>query len=219
MTSPESSRPRTAFDPAGMRPSDFYRVMNSVVVPRPIAWVLSRSAEGVHNLAPHSFYTVACVRPPVVQFTSVGRKDSLTNVEATGDFTVNLVPEELFEQANATGTDFPPDQSEADAAGVRLEPSERVGSMRVAQSPVTIECTLHSTLRLGDSTVVFGRVEWVSVVSDAVRDGRPRIEALRPLARLGGNERCTVGEVRTIPRIPYERWAQDPSIGERIREA
>ncbi len=219
MTSPESSRPRTAFDPAGMRPSDFYRVMNSVVVPRPIAWVLSRSAEGVHNLAPHSFYTVACVRPPVVQFTSVGRKDSLTNVEATGDFTVNLVPEELFEQANATGTDFPPDQSEADAAGVRLEPSERVGSMRVAQSPVTIECTLHSTLRLGDSTVVFGRVEWVSVVSDAVRDGRPRIEALRPLARLGGNEWCTVGEVRTIPRIPYERWAQDPSIGERIREA
>jgi flavin reductase (DIM6/NTAB) family NADH-FMN oxidoreductase RutF len=216
---PDSSRPRTTFDPAGMRPSDFYRVMNSVVVPRPIAWVLTRSAEGVHNLAPHSFYTVACVQPPVVQFTSVGRKDTLANVEATGDFTVNVVPEELFEQANATGTDFPPDQSEADATGIRLEPSEKVGAMRVAQSPVAIECTLHSTLRLGDSTVVLGLVEWVSVVADAVRDGRPRIEALRPLARLGGNEWCTVGEVRTIPRIPYERWAQDPAIGEQVRNA
>jgi hypothetical protein len=57
----------------------------------------------------------------------------------------------------------------------------------------------------------------VSVVSDAVRDGRPRIEELRPLARLGGNEWCTVGEIRTIPRIPYERWAQDPAIGDRVR--
>ncbi len=219
MTGPDSSRPRTTFDPAGMSPSDFYRVVNSIVVPRPIAWVLTRSAAGVHNLAPHSFYTVACVQPPIVQFTSVGRKDSLANVEATGDFTVNLVPEELFEQANATGTDFPPDQSEADAAGIRLEPSERVGAMRVARSPVSIECTLHSTLRLGDSTVVFGRVEEVSVVSDAVRDGRPRIEGLRPLARLGGNEWCTVGEVRTIPRIPYSTWSEDPSIGEQVRGA
>ncbi|PRY50507.1 flavin reductase (DIM6/NTAB) family NADH-FMN oxidoreductase RutF [Geodermatophilus tzadiensis] len=216
MTSADSPA-RTTFDPAAMKPSDFYRVVNSVVVPRPIAWVCSRSAEGVHNLAPHSFYTVACVRPPVVQFTSVGRKDSLTNVEATGDFTVNLVPEELFEQANATGTDFPSDQSEAEHTGVRLEPSEKVAALRVAQSPVAIECTLHSTLRLGDSTVVFGRVEWISVYESAVRDGRPRIEELRPLARLGGNEWSTIGEVRTIPRIPYDTWAQDPSIGEQVR--
>jgi flavin reductase (DIM6/NTAB) family NADH-FMN oxidoreductase RutF len=214
---PADSPARTTFDPAAMRPSDFYRVVNSVVVPRPIAWVCSRSAEGVHNLAPHSFYTVACVKPPVVQFTSVGRKDSLTNVEATGDFTVNLVPEELFEQANATGTDFPPDQSEAEHTGVRLEPSEKVAALRVAQSPVAIECTLHSTLRLGDSTVVFGRVEWISVYESAVRDGRPRIEELRPLARLGGNEWSTIGEVRTIPRIPYTTWAQDSSIGEQVR--
>jgi flavin reductase (DIM6/NTAB) family NADH-FMN oxidoreductase RutF len=215
--SADDSRPRTTFDPAAMAPRDFYRVVNSVVVPRPIAWVCSRSAEGVHNLAPHSFYTVACVQPPIVQFTSVGRKDSLANVEATGDFTVNLVPEELFEQANATGTDFPPDQSEAEQAGVRLEPSERVTAMRVAQSPVAIECTLHSTLRLGDSTVVFGRVEWISVWETAVSDGRPRIEELRPLARLGGNEWSTIGEVLSIPRIPYRTWAEDPSIGEQVR--
>ncbi|WP_199580405.1 flavin reductase family protein [Blastococcus sp. TBT05-19] len=217
MTSPDPSRPRTSFDPADMEVRAFYRVLNSVVVPRPIAWVCSRSAEGVHNLAPHSFYTVACVDPPIVQFTSVGRKDSLRNVEATGEFTVSLTPEALFEQINATGTDFPADQSEAEATGVRLEPAEKVSALRVADSPVTVECTLHSTMRLGDSTVVFGRVVHVSAWTEAVRDGRPRIEHLRPLARLGGNEWSTIGEIKEIPRIPYRTWAADPSIGERLR--
>jgi flavin reductase (DIM6/NTAB) family NADH-FMN oxidoreductase RutF len=214
---PPSSARRVHFDPAEMETRAFYRILNSVVVPRPIAWVCSRSAEGVHNLAPHSFYTVACVDPPVVQFTSVGRKDSLRNVEATREFTINLTPEALFEQVNATGTDFPPDHSEAEHAGVRLEPAETVGTLRVADSPVAIECTLHSTLRLGDSTVVFGRVQHISVWESAVRDGRPRIEQLKPLARLGGNEWSTIGEVKEIARIPFRHWTDDPSIGERLR--
>jgi len=217
VTSPDTA-PRVRFDPAEMEPSAFYRVLNSVVVPRPIAWVCSRSAEGVLNLAPHSFYTVACVKPPVVQFTSVGRKDSLRNVEATGEFTVSLTPEALFEQINATGTNFPAGVSEAEQCGVRLEPSERVGVPRVAESPVSVECTLHSTVRLGDSTVVFGRVQLISVWDSAVRDGRPRIEELQPLARLGGNEWSTIGEVKVIPRIPYDKWTEDPSIGAKLRE-
>src|SRR5687768_13261886 len=195
----------------------FYRVLNSVVVPRPIAWVCSRSAEGVINLAPHSFYTVACVDPPVVQFTSVGRKDSLRNAEATGEFTVSLTPEALFEQVNATGTNFPATESEPEHVGVRLEPSERVGVPRVAESPVSVECTLHATVRLGDSTVVFGRVQAVSAWESAVRDGRPRIEELQPLARLGGNEWSTIGEVKEIKRIPYATWSDDPGIGEQLR--
>jgi len=214
-----SSPPRTGFDPGQMEPGAFYRVLNSVVVPRPIAWVVTRSAAGVHNLAPHSFYTVACVDPPIVQFTSVGRKDSLVNAEATGDFTVNLTPESMFEQANATGTDFPPEESEAEHTGVRLEPSETVAAMRVAQSPVSLECTLHSTLRLGDSTVVLGQVRHIAVHTTAVQDGRPRIEHLRPLARLGGNEWSTIGEVKEIRRIPYATWTEDPEIGQRLRDA
>ena len=208
---------RTRFDPAEMAPKDFYRVLNSVVVPRPIAWVCTRSAEGVHNLAPHSFYTVACVDPPVVQFTSVGRKDSLNNVEATGEFTISVTPEELFEQVNATSTDFPPDHDEAEHTGVVLEDSDVVGVKRVAASPVTLECRLHSTLSFGDSTVVFGRVVAVSAHSDAVRDGRPRIEALRPLARLGGNEWSTIGELKEIRRIPFTDWQADPTIGQALR--
>ena len=216
MTSPESPA-RVLFDPQEMETRAFYRVLNSVVVPRPIAWVCSRSADGALNLAPHSFYTVACVDPPVVQFTSVGRKDSLRNVEATGEFTVSLTPEALFEQVNATGTEFPPGTSEAEACGVWLEPSERVDVPRVAESPVAVECTLHSTVRLGDSTVVFGRVQLISVWESAVRDGRPRIEELHPLARLGGNEWTTLGKVLEISRIPYQQWTDDPSIGAAVR--
>jgi flavin reductase (DIM6/NTAB) family NADH-FMN oxidoreductase RutF len=216
VTSPDSPA-RVRFDPELMEPRAFYRVMNSVVVPRPIAWVCSRSADGVLNLAPHSFYTVACVEPPVVQFTSVGRKDSLRNVEATGEFTVSLTPEALFKQINATGTDFPPGTSEAEACGVRLEASDVVGVPRVAESPVAIECTLHATMRLGDCTVVFGRVRAITAWAHAVRDGRPRIEELRPLARLGGNEWSTLGEIKEIARIPYTTWNEDPEIGERLR--
>jgi flavin reductase (DIM6/NTAB) family NADH-FMN oxidoreductase RutF len=206
---PSGSRPRVSFDPGSMKTRAFYRVINSVVVPRPIAWVCSRAADGLPNLAPHSFFTVACVDPPIVQFTSVGRKDSLNNAEATGDFTVNLAPESLFEQINATATDFPPHVSEADYCGGRLEPSEVVDSLRVAESPVSIECELHSTLRLGDSTVVFGRVVWISAWESAVRDGRPRIEHLRPLARLGGHEWSTIGEVKQIARIPYATLVEE----------
>ena len=216
MTDP-SSPERVHFDPAEMESSAFYRVLNSVVVPRPIAWVCSRSAEGVLNLAPHSFYTVACVDPPVVQFTSVGRKDSLNNAEQTREFTISLTPEPMFEQVNATATDCPPEHDEAQHTGVRLEPSEVVGVPRVADSPVSLECVLHGTVSFGDSTVVFGRVVLVAVRADAVRDGRPRIEHLRPLARLGGNEWSTIGEVKEIRRIPFAKWADDPSIGEHVR--
>ena len=85
---------RVDFDPE-THPGGIYRLLNSVVVPRPIAWVSTRSPEGVDNLAPHSFFTVACSDPPMVQFTSIGRKDSLGNATATGEFVVNLAPRKM----------------------------------------------------------------------------------------------------------------------------
>lgn len=197
---------RVDFDPAEISGRDFYRLLNSVVVPRPIAWVSSLSAGGVANLAPHSFFTVACVDPPVVQFTSVGRKDSLRNVEETGEFVVCLAGEPMFEQINASATDFPPDVDEFEAVGVEREPSLRVAPSRVAQSPVAIECGLEETLSLGDSTVVFGRVAHVAIDEEAIVDGRPAIDRLRPLARLGANEWSTIGEVRRIDRIRNSDW-------------
>lgn len=197
---------RVDFDPAELPRRDFYRLLNSVVVPRPIAWVSSLSADGVGNLAPHSFFTVACVEPPVVQFTSVGRKDSLRNAEETREFVVNLAPESLFEEVNATGTNFPPDADEFERVGLEREASLRVAPPRVAASPVALECVLAGTVSLGDSTVVFGRVVHAAVDEAVLVDGHPEIELLRPLARLGRNEWSLIGEVRRIDRIRHDDW-------------
>ncbi len=197
---------RTDFDPDQTDPFAFYKLLNSVIVPRPIAWVSTVTGGGGDNLAPHSFFTVACVSPPIVQFTSVGRKDTLRNVEATGEFVVCFTPESLFEQVNATGTDFPAGASEFDAVGLEREPSLRVAPPRVAASPVALECTLHSTLSLGNSTVVFGRVVHAAVSDDVLVDGRPEVRRLQPLSRMGANEWGTHGEIRDITRIPHAEW-------------
>lgn len=194
---------RTEWTPKDLPGRQFYKLMTALVVPRPIAWVSTTSAEGVENLAPHSFFTISCVEPPIVQFTSVGRKDSLANVEATGEFVVNLAPESLQDLINASGTSYPPEIGEFDALGIRREPSGLVRPPRVASSPAALECVLHSTLPLGDSTVVLGRVVNASVDRSVLVEGHPEVRRLRPLARLGRNEWSTLGEVRAIDRVPY----------------
>ncbi|MFE9599524.1 flavin reductase family protein [Streptomyces hokutonensis] len=197
---------RTEYSPAQLEPIAVYRLLTSTVVPRPIAWVSTVSADGVDNLAPHSFFTVSSVTPPIVQFTSVGRKDSLRNIEATGQFVVNLAPEPLVDEVNRTATDFPHGVSEFDAVGVARETSARVKAPRVAGSPVALECELHSTLRLGDSTVVFGRVVHIAIDETVLENGHPEITRLRPLARLGKDEWSTIGDVLDLRRIRYSDW-------------
>lgn len=189
-----------------------YRMLTAVVVPRPIAWVSSVSADGVVNLAPHSFYTVACARPPIVQFTSVGDKDTLRNVVATGEFVVNLTPAPLLGQVNNSSARFPPDQSEPEALGIAMEPSATVRPPRVAASPVAIECLLHSTHRLGDSTVVLGSVRVISVDRQVLVDGHPEVRRLDPLARLGKDEWARHCEVVSVPR-PRRPEDIDPAGG------
>jgi len=197
---------RVDFEPDEQGASGIYRLLANVVVPRPIAWVSTRSATGVDNLAPHSFFTVACSDPAVVQFTSIGRKDSLANALATGEFVVNLAPEWLFEEVNASATDFPPDADEYAEVGIEREPSARVSPPRVAGSPVTIECLLHDTHDLGTSVVVFGRVVLISVAEEVLSDGLPDVRRLKPLARLGKREWSTIGDVLEIARIRHEDW-------------
>lgn len=173
---------RTDFDPGGVSSKDFYRLLTAVVVPRPIAWVSSIGEDGVDNLAPHSFYTVASVNPPIIQFTSVGEKDSLRNIQAQGEFVVNLTPASLFEEVNATGTDFPAHTSEFDAVGLTREPSVRVRPSRVGESPVALECRLYRTVPMGDCTLVFGEVVHAAVSSEVLEGSHPRIDRLDPLS-------------------------------------
>ncbi len=194
--------PRRDFDPAELGAA-VYPLLNSVVVPRPIAWVSTTSADGVDNLAPHSFFTIAGIDPPVVQFTSVGTKDSLRNALATGEFVVAVCTESLLEQINLTGTDYPSDTSEYDAVGLTREPSRAVAPPRVAESPVNLECRLVGTQVFANCTVVFGQVVHVAVDEAVLRAGRPAIDLLKPLARLGADEWSTIGRVTEHRRIPF----------------
>ncbi|CAN7185384.1 flavin reductase family protein [Arthrobacter sp. LjRoot14] len=197
---------RKDFNPDELPGGDFYRLLTAVVVPRPIAWVSSTSADGVDNLAPHSFFTVASVTPPIVQFTSVGRKDSLRNILERREFVVNLAPADLTAEVNATGTNFPPDVSEFDAAGLTREQSLTVDVPRVAESPVALECRLHSTLEMGDCVLVFGEVTHAAVSTDVLEGSHPRIDLLEPLARLGRDEWGHLGPVEELGRIRRSEW-------------
>ncbi|MCW2615777.1 MAG: hypothetical protein JWN08_2771 [Frankiales bacterium] len=196
--------PRRDYDPASLGAA-IYPLLNSVVVPRPIAWVSTRSVDGVDNLAPHSFFTISSVVPPVVQFTSVGHKDSLRNAEATGEFVVSLCTEDLIEQVNLTGTDYPPHVSEFDAVGLTREDSKMVAPPRVAESPVALECRVVGTKDFGGgSVVVFGEVVWAVVDEDVLASDRPEIRLMRPVARLGADEWSTVGEISERKRVRYD---------------
>ncbi|OYO03012.1 flavin reductase (DIM6/NTAB) family NADH-FMN oxidoreductase RutF [Propionibacteriaceae bacterium ES.041] len=182
-----------------------YPLLTSSVVPRPIAWVSTVSAAGVVNLAPHSFFTVASRRPAMVQFTSNGVKDSLTNVRETGEFVVNFVSEELAEAANATSATFPADVDEFAEVGLTTEPARLVAPPRVAASPIAIECRLHRIVEVGDSFLVIGEVLCVaieeSVLDPDAKRPRPAYQKLNPVARLGGpDEWAAPGDLFRLTR-------------------
>src|SRR6476620_10348842 len=122
-----------------------HRAIVGVVTPRPIAWVTTVDVEGRVNLAPFSFFNAFGANPPVVVFSPTLRrdgtkKDTLRNVEATGEFVVNAAVEALAEPLNLSSTELPAGESEVDLAGLTLRPSERVRVPRLAESPVNLEC-------------------------------------------------------------------------------
>jgi flavin reductase (DIM6/NTAB) family NADH-FMN oxidoreductase RutF len=108
-----------------------YRLLTALVVPRPIAWISTLSADGIGNLAPHSFFSVACASPPIVSWTSVGHKDTLANVLATGEFVVNLANRANLDAVNHSSARFASEDDEALALGLAMEPSELVAPPRV----------------------------------------------------------------------------------------
>jgi flavin reductase (DIM6/NTAB) family NADH-FMN oxidoreductase RutF len=197
---------RTDFSPNELTSRDFYRLLTAVVVPRPIAWVSSTSPDGVDNLAPHSFFTVASINPPIVQFTSVGEKDTLRNITSPGEFVVNVAPANLLAEVNATGTDFAPNVSEFDEVGLSREAGKTVAVPRVAESPVSLECRLHRTLPVGDCVLVFGEVMHAVVTAGVLRGTHPDIGLLKPLSRLGLDEWGNTSLVRELSRIRKTDW-------------
>ncbi len=198
------------FDPAQKRPSEFYQHMIRVIVPRPIGWVSTCSAEGVTNVAPFSYFTGVGSRPPSVLFCPANRldgtpKDTLKNIEATGQFVVNMVPFSAVEQMNASSADLPADESEFDACGLTAVDSIRVTVPRVAESPVHFECELMQTIHLGTgpggANIVIGRFVHLHI-DDSVLDATGVVDPdlLDAVGRMGGTSYCRTRERFELPR-------------------
>ena len=197
-------------DVAESSPDEVYRWLVGIVTPRPIGWVTTLDAEGRVNLAPFSFFNVFGADPPVVVFSPVNRrdgsrKDTLLNVEATGEFVLNAAVESLAEAVNLSSVELPRGQSEADLAGLSLLPSARVKPPRVAESPTHLECRLRQIVRVGDgpmaANLIIGEVVAIHVDDSVIgSDGRVDPSKLKTIARLGGDWYCRTSDLFTLKR-------------------
>jgi flavin reductase (DIM6/NTAB) family NADH-FMN oxidoreductase RutF len=202
-------------NPRPLAPMSFYRLLTTLVVPRPIAWVSTVAPSGVRNLAPHSYFNICSDDPPIVHFTSSGEKDSLRNVAATKEFVINIVTEDLLEPMNLTSADFPPDEDEFAWAGLEAAPSVIVKPPRVAAAKAALECTLERVLQIGSGYMVFGDVVHIHVAPEVCRDGKPDGELLRPVGRLGGPMYAPIDRIIRIPRPRWRDLQQTPREAER----
>lgn len=183
-----------------------YHLLNSTIVPRPIAWVSSISPDGIPNLAPHSYTTVLSPDPPIVCFVSVGVKDTLRNVSATREFAYHIASDDLDARLNMSAADFPPEISEFDWAGVTPIASDLVTPPRVAEAPVSFEARVFDIQRIGQTQnhLIAGEIIRVHVAERVLTGTRVDPNKLRPLARLSGSQFMRTGEVFSLERPKYQ---------------
>ena len=183
----------TAANDHGLRFNPF----KALVAPRPIGWISSVGRDGSRNLAPYSFFNAVSDHPPIVMFSSHGRKDSLSNIAETGEFTCSLATWALREHMNLTSAPLARGVDEFEIAGLTAAASRLVKPPRVAESPVALECRLWKMVELPTErgrgyTVVFGSVVAVYIDDKFIRDGVVDTGAMRPIARMGYMEYSTV---------------------------
>ena len=197
--------------PESIHHQSLYKLMIGSIVPRPIGWISSIDANGRNNLAPFSFFNAVCGDPPTLLFcpgirTSDGQhKDSLNNVQTTGEFVVNIVTEPLAEAMNLTSGEYPSDTDEFAVAGLTPIPSLKVRPMRVAESPIHYECVVSQIVNIGDApgggSIVIGRVVHLHV-ADGLLIGEDKIdiERLQPIGRLAGTAYNRVNDIFHMTR-------------------
>jgi flavin reductase (DIM6/NTAB) family NADH-FMN oxidoreductase RutF len=197
-------------DPALLGIRQSYRMMIGLITPRPIAWVSSVSPGGVVNVAPFSFFNGVAASPPTLMFSAVNRrdgtpKDTVRNVEATGQFVVNVVSFDQREAMNATSEDLPYDVSELERCGLTPVASERVGPPRLAGVKAAFECERYQIVRVGEgplaANLIIGRIVMIHV-DDRVIDPAGQVDprALDTIGRLGGDGYVRTTDLFHLPR-------------------
>jgi flavin reductase (DIM6/NTAB) family NADH-FMN oxidoreductase RutF len=199
-------------DPALHSYADNYKVLTNVVVPRPIAWVTTQNHGGIINLAPFSFFN-AVGSDPLYVVVSIGfrddgsPKDTAKNIEARGEFVVNLVTEELLGAMNISAAEFPPDQSELIAADLHAASSVHIKTPRLAEADVSLECRLYRSVALGTNTLFIGEVVMFHV-ADHLLGPRFHVDNFAPIGRLGSPSMyCRTTDRFELPRVSYAELA------------
>ena len=192
-------------DPSELDTVSVYKLLSGAVVPRPIAWVSTRSQEGILNLAPFSFFTVASREPPMLAISIGPRtdgeeyaKDTLTNIRETKEFVINMVSVELANAMHETAINHPPEVDEFTRSGVTPAKSEIIKTPRVAESKISMECTLEQILELGSDYLVIGQLHRYHIEDDLINNGRIDLKKLDPLGRMAGN----FTKVETLFELP-----------------
>ena len=182
-------------------------LLKSCVVPRPVAWVSTRSRAGIANLAPYSCFTFVATKPPMISL-SIGRKtdgsmkDTLTNILETGEFIVHIVPHTYAEHLTATAAEISSDQSEWDLTPYKPVKAHRVQASRIESAPIAMECRLHQSIPLGESlhTLVVGEVMLFDIQDDLYRKDKVDVAALQPVSRLSDDQFAKLGEIFEVTR-------------------
>lgn len=181
-------------DPSTLDTSSVYKLLTGAVVPRPIAWVSTMSRDGILNLAPYSFFNVASRQPPMLSISIGPRtggesypKDTLTNIRDNREFVINMVSTSLANAMYETSINHPPAVNEFDRAGVTPGDCEVIVTPRVAESLISMECTLEHEVVLGSDCLIIGRLQRYHVRDDMIENGRINQVMLDPLARMAGN--------------------------------
>ena len=189
------------FDLDSLKPGERYRILASLVTPRPIAWVTTVDRQGHPNAAPFSFFNVFGSNPPIVAFAPGDKdrdtpKDTARNVRETGEFIVHIVDEELGDSMVATAATLPHGESELAALPLATVPGERVAVPRITDAPVALECLRHSTIEIGGNRLVVGTV-LIAHVRDGLMDenGYLKPGAFQPLGRMAAPDwYCRTGD-------------------------
>lgn len=201
-------------DPRTTTGTDAYRFLITAVVPRPIAFVSTRAADGRTNLAPFSFFNAISSVPPLVSIAINERpgdpKDTLRNIQESGEFVVNVVSEPLLDAMVQTAGEWPRGTSEFGPAGLTEAPAQRVRAPRVAESPIHIECVLHREIPLGNSVLIVGEVVWAHAGESVLTEGRIDAAKLAPVGRLGGEFYSLMRDIAKRPRPRVSRATGGP---------
>ncbi len=205
MTASHSSPPQSLdrdleVGPGEWEAQQFYHLMTALVIPRPIGWISTISAQGVSNVAPYSYFNMMGNDPPYVAFASTGVKDSLRNLREVPQFVANIVTMHVLEEMNFTATDFPPDESEFGWAGLTAAPSVKVKPFRVQEARAHIECEVKQIITDHNTNIVLGRIVHTHVSRSVWKEGRVDPRLLDPVCRLSGSGYAQLGELVSVQR-------------------